>query len=258
MDVPLVNKVVHTISRSIIDRLLHDGRPNNLHQCVVSHIVPKPNSRILAATVEAERRSTITEHSASSQSIDDSVVATQPELRAKSSKKEPRSTGQSVILNFFSAQHTFHLTPKTYKGLGLAGRFHILLANDIQEVANVIDRLELFFVEEAIDLKQGLRFCLAIDELITNILSYGLVDRSDGAVSLLVEHRDGELHAEIADNGPKFDPFSVETHAPSGSLAEREVGGLGIVLVKAVMDSLEYQHDGGFNRLKIKMKLSAG
>jgi anti-sigma regulatory factor (Ser/Thr protein kinase) len=133
----------------------------------------------------------------------------------------------------------------------------MFLANDIQEVAHVIDRLELFFVEEDIELKEGLRFCLAIDELITNILSYGLVDRIDGEVSLLVKHEDGALHAEIADNGPKFDPSSVETHAPSGSLAEREVGGLGIVLVKAVMDSLEYQHDGGFNRLKVTMKLPA-
>ena len=146
---------------------------------------------------------------------------------------------------------------KICKGLGLAGRFHILLANDIQEVARVIDRLELFFVEEDIAPQQGMRFCLAIDELITNIMSYGLVDRSDGEISLTVEHREAALHAEIVDSGPEFDPFSKEVHAPSGPLDEREIGGLGITLVKAVMDSLEYQYDGGFNRLKIKMKLTA-
>jgi anti-sigma regulatory factor (Ser/Thr protein kinase) len=131
------------------------------------------------------------------------------------------------------------------------------LANDIQEVARVIDRLELFFVEEDIAPQQGMRFCLAIDELITNIMSYGLVDRSDGEISLTVEHREAALHAEIVDNGPEFDPFSKEVHAPSGTLDERKIGGLGITLVKAVMDSLEYQYDGGFNRLKIKMKLTA-
>ena len=139
----------------------------------------------------------------------------------------------------------------------MASQFYILLANDLQEVARVIDRLELFFVEEDIAPQQGLRFCLAIDELITNILSYGLVDRTDGEISLAVEHREGALLAEIVDNGPKFDPVSTETQAPSGSLEEREAGGLGITLVKAVMDSLEYQHDGGCNRLKIKMKLPA-
>ena len=98
---------------------------------------------------------------------------------------------------------------------------------------------------------------MAIDELITNIMSYGLVDRSDGEISLTVEHREAALHAEIVDNGPEFDPFSKEVHAPSGPLDERKIGGLGITLVKAVMDSLEYQYDGGFNRLKIKMKLTA-
>lgn len=139
----------------------------------------------------------------------------------------------------------------------MAGQFHILLANDIQEVARVIDRLELFFDEEDIAPQQGMRFCLAIDELITNILSYGLVDRGDGEISLTVEHSEAALHAEIVDNGPEFDPFSANLHAPSGPLEERDVGGLGITLVKAMMDSLEYQYDGGFNRLKIKMKLPA-
>lgn len=132
----------------------------------------------------------------------------------------------------------------------------MLLDNDIQEVARVIDRIELFCDEENIMPSQGLRFCLALDELITNILSYGLTDRKDGKITLVVDHKDGALHAEIADNGPPFDPFAVETPVPLGSVEERKVGGLGITLVKAVMDRLEYRRDGDLNRLNIAMKLS--
>lgn len=103
--------------------------------------------------------------------------------------------------------------------------------------------------------QKGLRFSLALDELITNILSYGLADRTDGQISLKVEHSDGMLHAKIADDGPQFDPFAAEVPAPSGTIEEREVGGLGIALVKSVMDHLEYRREGGFNRLKLSMKL---
>ena len=133
----------------------------------------------------------------------------------------------------------------------------MVLANDLQEVARVIDRLEVFCADEGIILQQGLRFCLALDELITNILSYGLAGREDGVITLSVEHRAGALHAELADNGPPFDTLGSEIDAPSGSIEERDVGGLGIALVKAVMDRLEYSHDGGLNRLCMEMKIQA-
>ena len=137
----------------------------------------------------------------------------------------------------------------------MAGQLDMVLANDLQEVARVIDMLELFCVEEGILPQQGLRFCLALDELITNILSYGLAGRDDGTITLTVEHRDGALHAELADNGPAFDPFVSDVEAPSGPVEERKVGGLGITLVKAMMDRLEYRRDGGFNRLNMEMKI---
>jgi anti-sigma regulatory factor (Ser/Thr protein kinase) len=143
------------------------------------------------------------------------------------------------------------------EGSGLSGQLDMVLANDLQEVARVIDRLEVFCADEGIILQQGLRFCLALDELITNILSYGLAGRGDGVITLSVEHRAGALHAELADNGPPFDPLAAAIDAPSGSIEERDVGGLGIALVKAVMDRLEYRHDGGFNRLCMEMKIQA-
>ena len=137
----------------------------------------------------------------------------------------------------------------------MAGQLDMVLANDLQEVARVIDLLEMFCAEEGIVPQQGLRFCLALDELITNILSYGLAGRDDGVITLTVEHRNGALHADLADNGPPFDPFVSDVHAPSGSVEEREVGGLGITLVKAMMDRLEYRRDGGLNRLNMEMKI---
>jgi anti-sigma regulatory factor (Ser/Thr protein kinase) len=133
----------------------------------------------------------------------------------------------------------------------------MLLANDIQEVARVIDRIELFCFEENINPQQGLRFSLALDELITNVLSYGLAGRSDGEITLFVRYEHDALHAEISDNGPPFDPFSQDLQPPKGSIEERTVGGLGIALVKAVMDKCEYRRDGAINRLNIAMKLSA-
>lgn len=139
----------------------------------------------------------------------------------------------------------------------MTGRLDMSLANDVQEVARVIDSLEEFGAANAIPPEQSLRFGLALDELITNIVSYGLAGRSDAVITLAIEHRDGALHAELGDNGPPFDPLAAEAAPPSGDIETREVGGLGLTLVKSFMDRLDYRRVDGFNRLTMEMKVKA-
>ena len=139
----------------------------------------------------------------------------------------------------------------------MTGRIDMSLANDVQEVARVIDSLEDFGAANGIPADQSLRFGLVLDELITNIISHGLEGRGDGKISLAIEHREGVLHAELADNGPPFDPLAAETVAPEGDIETREVGGLGLTLVKTFMDRLDYRRADGFNRLTMEMKVKA-
>lgn len=139
----------------------------------------------------------------------------------------------------------------------MASRLDMLLANDIQEVARVIDSLEEFGEANGIPAEQSLRFGLALDELITNIISYGLAGRSDGVITLVIEHHDDALRAELDDNGPPFDPLAAEAMPPTGDIETREVGGLGLTLVKSFMDRLDYRRVDGFNRLTMEMKVKA-
>ncbi|MEY3083523.1 MAG: hypothetical protein RJA94_3508 [Pseudomonadota bacterium] len=139
----------------------------------------------------------------------------------------------------------------------MTGRIDMALANDVQEVARVIDTLEDFGAANGIPAEQSLRFGLALDELITNIISYGLAGRGDGTITLSIEHVGGMLRAELADNGPAFDPLAAETVPPSGDIETREVGGLGLTLVKSFMDRLDYRRADGFNRLTMEMKVKA-
>jgi serine/threonine-protein kinase RsbW len=131
------------------------------------------------------------------------------------------------------------------------------LANDVQEVGRVIDSLEEFGAARGIPPEQSLRFCLALDELITNVISHGFAGRTGGTIRLIVEHADGALRAELIDDGPPFDPFQATIELPSGDIEHRKIGGLGISIVKASMDSLGYRHDGRFNRVNMEMKLKA-
>ncbi|MEI7599162.1 MAG: ATP-binding protein [Aestuariivirga sp.] len=139
----------------------------------------------------------------------------------------------------------------------MSARIDMSLANDVQEVGRVIDTLEEFGAENGVPVAQSLRFGLVLDELITNIISYGLEGRSDGIITLSIEHRDGALHAELADNGPPFDPLATDTKPPVGDIETRDVGGLGLTLVKSFMDRLDYRRVDGLNRLTMEMKVKA-
>lgn len=131
------------------------------------------------------------------------------------------------------------------------------LANDVQEVARVIDSLEEFGAANGIPPAQSLRFGLALDELITNIVTYGLAGRDDAVITLAIEHRDGALCAVLDDNGPPFDPLAADATPPSGDIESRAVGGLGLTLVKSIMDRLDYRRVDGFNRLTMEMNVKA-
>ena len=142
------------------------------------------------------------------------------------------------------------------EGLDLTGRLDMSLANDVEEVGRVIDSLEEFGESHGVPRDQSLRFGLALDELITNIISYGLAGR-DAVITLSIEHAEGALRAELADNGPPFDPLTAEIELQDGPMEDREIGGLGLTLVRTLMDRLDYKREDGFNRLKLEMKLKA-
>lgn len=139
----------------------------------------------------------------------------------------------------------------------MAGRLDMSLANDVQEVARVIDSLEKFGAACGIPPSQGLRFALALDELIANIFMHGFAGRNGGSIKLVIDYADGILSADLVDDGPAFDPLLAEIDEPHGDIESRKVGGLGVKLVKASMDRIRYERIGGFNCVNMEVGLNA-
>ena len=88
---------------------------------------------------------------------------------------------------------------------------------------------------------------VALDELLANALSHGMAGRSAGSVSVDVELGHERVRVRIEDDGPPFDPFRQATPDTSLSVDERSIGGLGIHLVREMMDEVSYQRHDGHN-----------
>ena len=97
---------------------------------------------------------------------------------------------------------------------------------------------------------------LAIDELVTNAIIYGYDgDCANEEIVVEVAGVRDELRATITDMGRPFDPRKAPPPNLDASLEERSLGGLGIHLVRSLMDSVDYRREGEKNVLTVKKRI---
>lgn len=100
------------------------------------------------------------------------------------------------------------------------------------------------------------KMTLALEEAVTNVIHYafsGAPPPHRVLVRLVADRT--RLVGEVIDNGGPFDPLDGAPPDLSSPLAQREPGGLGIHLIRSVMDRVEYRREEGRNRLLLEKRL---
>jgi serine/threonine-protein kinase RsbW len=110
----------------------------------------------------------------------------------------------------------------------------------------LLDAIEIWLTDSGVPMEQVARMMIAFDELLSNIVNHG-----GGTIELRIKLTDGALAATIADDGPPFDPLAREAPDTDLGIDERAIGGLGIHLVREMMDELVYARENGRNLLKL-------
>jgi len=96
------------------------------------------------------------------------------------------------------------------------------------------------------------QIAVAVDEIFSNIARYAYHTNTGGVtIRIAVGH---EIVIEFEDSGIPYDPLSADAPDISLPAEAREIGGLGIFMVKNIMDSVEYRRDGDKNILTIRKK----
>ncbi|HSI13799.1 MAG TPA: ATP-binding protein [Chthoniobacter sp.] len=96
---------------------------------------------------------------------------------------------------------------------------------------------------------------LALDEVVTNVVRHGFDDAKDQEVVARLSVVAGEVSTEVSDGGRAFNPLEAAPPNLDAPLSERTLGGLGIHLVRSLMDSVEYRRDGGKNVLTLRKRI---
>jgi serine/threonine-protein kinase RsbW len=134
--------------------------------------------------------------------------------------------------------------------------FEITIGSDIGEIPAVSERLE----EEMASYRFGpgtiLDTQLAVEEVITNIIVHGY-KKAGCTIHLSCCFTGDGIEIRIADSAPPFNPLSVPEPELYGDIDTRGIGGLGIYLVRQVMDGLSYRYEDGKNILTLVKRRSA-
>ena len=130
----------------------------------------------------------------------------------------------------------------------MSGRFELKVVGILENLSLIGDFIFDSMIASGLDARKIFEVQLAVDEACTNIIKYGYADEA-GTINIICCMRNGELVVVIKDEGKPFDPTSVQPPDLNASLEERQMGGLGVHLIKTMMDEVRYESIDGKNVL---------
>ncbi len=132
----------------------------------------------------------------------------------------------------------------------------LTIENDLARLAVVRGQVESFAERQNLSPDVGFAAKLALEELLTNTISYGYGDKSVQFIKIQLEVRGDQLIIRTVDDGMAFDPRTANEPNIESSLKDRAIGGLGVHLIKNLMDGFEYRHKDGKNHVTLRKRLN--
>jgi len=136
-----------------------------------------------------------------------------------------------------------------------AKSYEIVIKNSPEEVSNAIYQFISFCNEEKISLASIYKLRLAMEEILVNIINYSFQDKNQHEILIRINSSADNLTMEFIDDGIAFDPLTVPDPQDI-PLEQRKPGGVGIYLVKTMMDVFKYKRIDGNNILTVSKKIT--
>ena len=121
----------------------------------------------------------------------------------------------------------------------------------LPELEKLNDAVDAFALRQAWAPDTLFHIKLALEEIVINVISYGAHGGLVPAIKVQLQQEGGQVSIDIWDSGVAFDPLQSGPPDVSSSLDDRPIGGLGVYLVRQLMDSVSYERDGDWNKIHL-------
>lgn len=130
------------------------------------------------------------------------------------------------------------------------------LQNDLQQVPQLSQFVDELCEDIGFDKHITMKLHLAIEEAVVNVMNYAYPRGTVGDIKIEAQADDSRLKFVITDSGSPFDPTAMPEVDTTLSAEDRPIGGLGIHLVRHIMDAVNYERIDGRNVLTLNKKLN--
>lgn len=183
------------------------------------------------------------------------------QINFASAREQIEYLTREITLFAAGAEQADDITTLAIRFLGAAGsnngELRFTLKNRIAEIAALGERLGEFAAVHQLTPNVLHDLNLALEEAVTNIISHGYSDHREHEILVCIRVESGAVIAELKDDARPFNPLTVPEADATKPLDERTAGGLGIHLMRKLMDGIEYQRLEDGNLLIMKKNLEA-
>ena len=131
----------------------------------------------------------------------------------------------------------------------------IILANDISEVSRLYEFIEEVGNDFSLTPDIVFNLNLVLEEAVVNVINYAYPKEEHESIYLSARMHEGSIILVLTDTGKEFDPTAAPEADVTLSADERQIGGLGIFLIRQIMNEVKYERIEGKNVLTLEKKL---
>ena len=132
---------------------------------------------------------------------------------------------------------------------------HVIVKNDLIEIQRLVQTIVTFGKTYHLSREIIHDLNLVLEEVLSNTILYGYEDTHEHQIDVQISIQQQTLMVQIKDDGKPFNPLEAPEPDIEKPIEERKIGGLGIYLVRRLMDVLTYKREGGKNVLVMKKYL---
>lgn len=131
----------------------------------------------------------------------------------------------------------------------------LALKNNIEEINRLHSFIEEVGEAFALPMKTVMNLNLVLEEAVTNVIMYAYPKEEHEYIHLTAKEQEGKLIFILTDSGKPFDPTQAPDADITLSADDRQIGGLGIFLIRKIMNEVKYERIDGKNVLTLEKEL---
>jgi len=139
--------------------------------------------------------------------------------------------------------------------IGDEGTLSLMLVNQATEIERACVAAEEFAEDLGLSSEVGYAMALTLDELLANVIRHGYEDPDEHVIRVRVWLDADVLSIQVADDGKPFNPLLAPEPDLDLPIEQRPVGGLGIHIIRTMMDDIEYSRTNGQNLLTVRKRV---